>query len=266
MYELRPPAVYAHRSVVADPRWKARLDRVVAALPEPVDVTLYADEELPALVKDGRLIAGRVPMGTLPEIPDPILLFNTFRFDGMRRERMKRLEETCGVGRAQLAEALLGYGPFSWIPVDPAERICRPCWRLHFQNGCAHKCHYCDFGGLLVTMVNVEDYMEHLDRLIDLHPWQETYLLEDDADVLCLEPELGCLGPLIEHFGELQGRYLIVHTKSANVDWMLDLKHNGNTIVVWSVAGPTQAERFEPGTAPTADRVEAAGRRKMPAT
>ena len=39
-------------------------------------------------------------------------------------------------------------------------------------------------------------------------PWQLTYLLEDDADVPCLEPELGCLGPIIEYFGTLQDRYL----------------------------------------------------------
>ncbi|HUU60066.1 MAG TPA: hypothetical protein VMZ50_11015 [Phycisphaerae bacterium] len=263
MYELRPPAVYAHESVIADPRWEARLDRVVGALAEPVEVQVYRDEDLPAMIRGG-LLAARAPMGTLDPIPDPILLFNTFRFDGRRARREAELAGACQVWGYHTAEALAGYGPFDWFPAglpeDPrrAQKVCRPCWRAHFQNGCAHKCHYCGLGGLLVTMVNVEDYLERFDRLIAAHPWQETYLLEDDADVLCLEPELGCLGPILEHFGTLKGRYAILHTKSANVDWMLDLRHNGNTIIVWSLAGATQAERFEPVCGSTEERIDAA--------
>jgi hypothetical protein len=115
-------------------------------------------------------------------------------------------------------------------------------------------------GGVLITMVNVEEYLEQLDVLMDAHPWQETYLLEDDADVPGLEPELDALGPIIEHFGRRDDRYLIVHTKSANVDWMLDLAHNGKTIFVWSISGPTQRDRFEPATATTVERIDAAGR------
>jgi len=107
-------------------------------------------------------------------------------------------------------------------------------------------------------MTNVEDYIEHLARLIEAHPWQETYLFEDDADVLCLEPELGCLGPLIEFFGTYEDRYLIIHTKSANVEWMLDLEHNGKTAIVWSIAGPTQSTVLEPLTGATQERIEAA--------
>ncbi len=260
MYKLSPPAVYAHESVVADPRYKERLDRVVEALATPVEVTVYADDDLPAMIAEKQLTAGCVPMGTLKDIPDPILLFNTFRFDGRGEERMewlRGLTKRGQLGEYQLTQALLGYGPFCWFENDSG-KVCRNCWRLHFQAGCAHKCHYCSLGGLLVTMVNVEDYIERLDRLIELNPWQETYLLEDDAEVPCLEPELGCLGPIIEHFGTLRDRYLIIHTKSANVDWMVDLAHNGRTIVVWSVAGPTQAEAFEPVAASTAERIEAA--------
>jgi DNA repair photolyase len=107
-------------------------------------------------------------------------------------------------------------------------------------------------------MTNVEDYLHHLDKLMEAHPWQETYLLEDDADILCLEPELDCLGPVIEHFGKLDGRYVVLHTKSWNVDWMLNLKHNGNTIIVWSLAAPTQSTQIEPKTGTTEQRIEAA--------
>ena len=260
MYDIQPPAIYAHESVVTDPRYRQRVERVVGALTSPPDVTVYGDDDLPSMI-DGGLIAGRVAMGTLEAIPDPILLFNTFRFDGRRAEREQWLKELSAAPGYHLAEAMLGYGPFSWWTEENiGKRVCRPCWRVHFQNGCIHKCHYCSLGGLLVTMVNVEDYIERFDRLIAAHPWQETYLLEDDAEVLCLEPELGCLGPIIEYFGTLAGRYLIIHAKSANVDWMLDLKHNGNTIIVWSMSTPGQAEAFEPVAGSTSERIEAARR------
>ena len=56
-------------------------------------------------------------MGTLGEIRDPILLFNTFRFDGRRGEQREWLKQQ---GMANLGghtrDALLGYEPFNWFP------------------------------------------------------------------------------------------------------------------------------------------------------
>jgi spore photoproduct lyase len=259
MYTITPPAVYAHRSVADEPRYRERLDRVLVACANSPDVRVYDDDDLPRMIRDDGLLDGRAHMGTLDDPPDPILLFNTFRFDGRRDERLEWLKGFCGAG-GNTAAALAGYGAFVWWSADRIgpTRICRPCWRLHFQNGCLHKCHYCGLGGLLVTMVNVEDWLERLDGLVAAHPWQETFLLEDDAEVLCLEPELGCIGPIIEHFGTLDGRYVVLHSKSANVDWMPDLAHNGNTIVVWSLAAATQARVFEPVAGSTAERIEAA--------
>jgi DNA repair photolyase len=85
-----------------------------------------------------------------------------------------------------------------------------------------------------------------------------TYLLDDDADPPGLEPELGTLGQLIEFFGTLENRYLIVHTKTYNTEWLRDLKHNGNTIFVWSLSGSTQSRAIEPKTGTTEERIRAA--------
>lgn len=264
MYELKPPAVYAHESVIASSLYRTRLDRVLSSLAKTVEPIVYKDDDLPELIKDNRILAGRVPMGTLKEVGDPVLLFNTFRFDGKRKERSEWLRQQGVSVGGHTGESLLGYGPFAWapycLPEDPDrnDKVCRPCWRLHFQNGCVHKCKYCSEGGILITMVNVEDYIENLAKLIKEHPWQETYLFEDDADVPCLEPELGCLGPLIEFFGTLKDRYLVIHTKSWNFDWALNLKHNNNTIIVWSISTPTQSSIIEPVTGTTEQRIEAA--------
>jgi hypothetical protein len=107
-------------------------------------------------------------------------------------------------------------------------------------------------------MVNVEEYCAQFARIIEEHPWQKTYLLDDDADPPGLEPEHGVLGKLIEFFGTLKDRYLIIHTKTWNAEWLKDLKHNGNTIIVWSISGPTQSRLIEPKAGTTEQRIEAA--------
>ncbi len=263
MYRLEPPAVYVNDTVMSDERYRRRIEKVVAALAKPVEPIVYSDEDLPRMLAEG-LLAGRRSMGAMPEVHDPALLFNTYRFDGREAERVKWLQEQgCNLG-GQTAHALLGGGAFAWACYNQAEdpnrtdKVCRPCWRIHFQNGCVHRCHYCAFGGLLISMVNVEDYCTRLGQLMDRHPWQYTYLLDDDADPPCLEPELGCLGPMIEYFGTLRNRYLIIHTKTWNTEWMRDLEHNGNTIIVWSVSGPSQSRLLEPKTGTTEERIEAA--------
>jgi len=266
MYQLDPPALFAHESVVNRQPDRSRMERVVRATGrDPSDVIVFEDEALPDLIREHDLL-NRPTMGTVPEVRDPRLLFNTFRFDGRRQEREAWLAERAPVGNKLLRLALLGYGAFDWVPAgleeDPHrdDKVCRACWRLHFQHGCVQRCRYCGEGGLLVTMTNVEDYIEQLDKLIAAHPWQLTYLFEDDADVPCLEPELGVLGPLVEHFGTLEDRYLIIHTKSANFDWMRELDHGGHTIVVWSLSARTQSREIEPRTGTTEERIEAARR------
>jgi hypothetical protein len=263
MYAINPPAVYAHETVAANPKYRARLECVVSALQTPVEPVIFSDEDLPRIIKEERLFENCGTMGEMAEVPDPKLVLNTFRFDGRRQERTEWLAGEAGVS-LHYATALLGYRPWQWanynLPGDPAQhdKVCRPCWRLHFQRGCLHKCAYCGLGGVLISAVNSDEWCDNLGRLMDAHPWQETYLLEDDADVPGLEPELGCLGEIIEWFGTRPGRYVIIHTKTWNADWMSDLKHNGNTIIVWSISGDTQSRLIEPVCGTTEERIEAA--------
>jgi len=264
VYPIAPSAIYVHESAMADERCRERVDGVVRALEKPVEPVVFGDHELPGLVADRGLGDSRRPMGTLPEVGDPALLFTTFRFDGRFEERREALRSVGCDRDGGLTRSLLGYGAFNWanynLEGDPArhDKVCRPCWRIHLQNGCLHRCLYCPFGSLLVSMVNVEDYCHHLGRIIERHPWQQTYLLDDDGDTPCLEPEHGTLGPLIEFFGTLRERYLVIHTKTWNTAWMGDLEHNGHTIIVWSLSGSAQSRLIEPKAGTTEERIEAA--------
>jgi hypothetical protein len=263
MYGIRPPRIFAHESVMANAVYRARAQSVADALADPRPIETYADSDLPDLVANHGLLAGRKRMGTMAEVPDPILLFNTFRFDGPEAAAARR-KALVDAGIRNPPHGLLGTGAFVWFDANletdqhKNDKVCRPCWRIHLQEGCLHKCSYCAFGGLLVAMVNIEDYCTHLAELIRRHPWQTTYLLDDDADPPGLEPELGVLGTLVEFFGMLPDRYLIVHTKTWNTRWLKDLRHNGKTIFVWSISGPAQSRLLEPVTGSTDQRIEAA--------
>ncbi len=263
MYELSPPAVYVDESVLCDERYRRRMESVLRALKTPVTPVPFCREELPELIRHG-LLAGRVPMGELAQVRDPILVFNTFRFDDRQEERLCWMQaQHPGFSEFEW-RALLGYGAFNWahynLDTDHArhDKVCRPCWRIHLQQGCVHRCRYCGLGGTLVSMLNIEEYCHYLGQLIARHPWQETYLLDDDGDPPCLEPEQGTLGHLIEYFGTLDRRYLVIHTKTWNTDWLRDLRHNGNTILVWRVSGPSQSTLIEPVAGTTEQRVAAA--------
>ena len=263
MYRIDSPAVLAHESVMSNPIYRERVERVAGALVNPREVIAYRDEELPELIEKYQLFRNRVAMGTLEDVRDPVLLFNTWRFDDASRfseNATARLEEN---GIRPYGE-LRGSNAFHWANYNQEgdeqakDKVCRPCWRIHMEHGCLHRCMYCGLGGLLTSMVNVEEFCEHLDTIMEAHPWQKTYLLDDDADPPGLEPEFGCLGKLIEHFGTKKDRYLVIHTKTWNTEWMRDLKHNGNTIIVWSIGGPAQSSLIEPNTGTTEQRVEAA--------
>ena len=123
MYRLSPPAVYAHDSVTADPRYKLRLQRVVDALETRVEPVIFADEDLPRIINEERLFENCGNMGEMDEVPDPKLVLNTFRFDGKREERTQWLAEAAQVAPHH-AEALLGYRPWAWanynLEGDPA--------------------------------------------------------------------------------------------------------------------------------------------------
>ncbi len=265
MYELDPPAVYVHQRVLADDRYRQRMQRVVAALKTPLEPKTFCDDDLLDMIGQG-LLASRVPMGTIGQVRDPALIFNTFRFDHEQEQRLAwAKEKLAGVWVWEnTLRSLLGYAAFNWanynLEGDHArhDKVCRPCWRIHLQEGCVHRCGYCPLGGALISMLNIEDYCRHLGQIIERHPWQETYLLDDDGDPPCLEPQQGTLGHLIEYFGTLKGRYLVIHTKTWNTDWLRGLKHNGNTIMVWSLSGATQSKVIEPRTGTTIQRIEAA--------
>jgi spore photoproduct lyase len=110
--------------------------------------------------------------------------------------------------------------------------------------------------------LNMGEYLHELEGLIAETPWQLTYLADDVSDLLILEPELGIVKDVSEFFGRQADpdRYFIIHTKSANVEFLRDVEHRGHTIMCWSLSARTQSTELEALSGTTEQRIEAAAR------
>jgi len=262
---FKPPCVYVLAPVWEEPDAAGRAERIAAAC-APAEVRTIGYDELPDVVVEHGW--DHFPqIGTLATVPPPVPLLGVFRFD----------REAVGRDARRMADAYRGDGHFPWrlaagggaftffcsgireIRPNPYH-VCRPQWRIHQGRGCPHQCAYCSLGGVLLSHVNTETYIERLADLLRENPWQKTWLYDDVMDVLTLEPQLDTLGPLMRFFERTGDRYLIVHTKSDRVDAMIEAGAPRNTIVAWSLSGPTQSRRLEGLSGTTEGRIEAARR------
>ena len=266
MYPMTPPAVFVSDRVLNDPECVQRLQAFIEATDAP-GYEVVTDEEIPAMLERDVWMRTRGRAGARERIFDPVFFFNTFRFDGRRDDVRRRIADANpGFDIDTLPDRFLGYRHFTWFNSgqDPHDikpnphHVCRPCWRLNISPGCPHECAYCSWTGFMVVGLNMSPYLEHLDRLIQANPWQLTYLVDDVSDVLVYEPELNLFSEMVRFFGAKKDRYVVAHTKSANVDFLRHLPHNGKTIMCYSLSAHTQSTQLEKVAGTTDQRIEAA--------
>lgn len=250
--------------VMADPTMRARAERILSAVPSDTPVEVVSLEELPAAAQARNWGVDRRRQGMNPP-GDPALFLGVMRWDGRLQEHMEHVRSVwpkpAGPWRAAL-----GYDAFVWFDssmgkIAPCnDHICRPAWRVHLINGCPHKCFYCGLGGIITAMMNVEDYVDHLAELARRNPWEKTFLYEDDSEALCLEPEYGAVEAIARYMATTEDRYLLIHTKSANVDFLEHIPEEARRriIIVWSLTGRTQSAKLEAESGTMEERIEAA--------
>jgi len=266
MYALKPPYVMVLGEVLDDSLMRARAQRMLAALPADTPVETVSLEKLPEAIIERNWATARGRMTTSPP-GEPGLFLGVMRFDGKWPETHRMLREEYPQAGGPL-RAAYGYDAFSWCDAGMrdgspcADLVCRPAWRIHLTNGCPHKCFYCGLGGIITVMMNIEEYIPHLHELAMANPWEKTFLFEDDSEALVLEPEYGAVPALAEYFATTEDRYLLIHSKSANVDFFEEVSPAGreHTIIVWSLTGRTQSEQLEAVSATMEQRIEAAAK------
>ncbi|NLC56321.1 MAG: hypothetical protein GX774_05745 [Armatimonadetes bacterium] len=255
MYACHPEKVYLTEWTLEDPRAAERARRLAAAMGHPQPEVVTAAELAAAMHERGwRDLEGR-RTGAVRRPGAPDVILNAFLWDKERVAAITRAHPEL------LAYLLCGHGAWS-LRDGPAFRreqgcVCQRAWEIHSAFGCLHACDYCHVGSFLNIMTNLEALVERLEPLIAANPWLRLYKYDNLTDTICLEPEYGASRVMVEFFARQPDRYLMLYTKSDNVDHLLGLDHRGHTIVNWSLSGPTSARLIEKGTPSMEARIAA---------
>ena len=260
MYEINPPAVYIHERALATPLRRARVERMMAHVHFDGEPEVVDDERLNQISAESQWPQrGAWRTGEWELEGDPVLVFGAFTWDDpeTQAERRKRYPA--------LGIRLLDGAP-AWTLRKGREyygskgTVCQDAWEVHSAFGCLHRCDYCHIGGFLSIMVNLEELVERLPQLLAENPWLQLYKYDNMTDTIAFEPEYGASELMVRFFAEQDGRYLMLYTKSDNVDHLLPLEHNGNTIVSFSISSESVARLVEHNTPGTLQRIEAAAK------
>ena len=151
----------------------------------------------------------------------------------------------------------------------PDDRILCPHFdRLKLaSNGCFYQCDWCYLKltyraafPFITVRVEYDKILDQLCKKLSASPAPIIFNSGELADSLSLEHLTGAARKFIPWFGATENGYLFMLTKSDNVDDILDLRHNGHTIIAWSINNIDVSRKFEIG-APTFDRRLNAARR-----
>lgn len=260
MLSMQPEHVVVLESVMEDPLCQARVERMLPSL-GGAQPRVMAEEELDAFVAE-RAYPSRALWGTCsqPRDPDVYFIREFYGSDEERQERARRLPHL-------RFRDLLGYGGVAYRRDGEPEwrektgTVCQPAWELHSASGCPFRCAYCWFGQAVGIKTNIEEQIAHLPEAFARAPKQAIWKWDNQTDLNAFEPEWDTVGPMVERFARENRRWLLLYTgKSDNVDFLLDRKHEGQTVICWSLSPHTQASVLEPRTAGARERVEAAAK------
>lgn len=134
---------------------------------------------------------------------------------------------------------------------------CQSALELNIVDGCVFRCAYCGFGRYIIIPLDVERYIAGLDEVFARYPQQTLFKYSNMTDLPPFEPQYNAVPPMVELFGRQDSRYLMLFTKSDNVDFLLPLKHGGKTIVSWSMSCETASRLVDRRTATMDQRIEA---------
>lgn len=269
MKPVKPNRFYITEWAAEDPRCVARMEAMMQGFGVSADrVELLRDSDLERTVRDNDWFQLDVRQGCSTYNGDPDVVFNKLRWLAPEEREAfvnshEMLRNNPGGGYTYGFLRMLygihdGYHYEDGTHKRNSGATCWSLYDLHSAYGCFHKCAYCRRGRVTTMALNIEDFLDHTDELMGANPWQKVFRYDVETDCLILEPEYGMCRALVEHYAGLDDRYLILFSKSDNVDFLLDLPHAGHTIMLWTLATPTVSRRIEVDTATTEQRLAAA--------
>ena len=142
---------------------------------------------------------------------------------------------------------------------------CPNYWHFSPYGFCPYGCHYCYLAGTpgvwfsptVKIFLNLAEILADVDRTANHLTKPTAFYLGKLQDGLALEPLSGYARTLIPFFARHPHARMVILTKSADIDNLLDLDHAGRTILSWTVNAPEVANTFEANTPNVVDRIDA---------
>ena len=147
-----------------------------------------------------------------------------------------------------------------------SEYLCCDYRVLNVGLGCPMDCVYCILQAYLNSphmsfFVNVDDLFNELDAKLEAHRGQVMRIGTGEfTDSMALDRITALSTRLVDYFGRQEKGVLELKTKSAAIDNLRSLEHNGKTIVAWSLNSEEVINSQEIRAATLTQRLEAAAR------
>jgi spore photoproduct lyase len=142
---------------------------------------------------------------------------------------------------------------------------CPNYWHFSPYGFCPYDCRYCYLAGTpgvkfsptVKIFVNIDEILVQIARAASKLSEPTAFYLGKLQDGLALDPLTGYSRTLIPFFAQQKKTRLTLLTKSANVDNLLDLDHQGHSILSWSL-NPTEIyDAFESNVPTPNERIAA---------
>lgn len=140
---------------------------------------------------------------------------------------------------------------------------CPNYWHFSLYGFCPFGCTYCylvgtpgvKFSPSVKIFTNIDEVLHEMSKFAKTFDRPIAFYHGKLQDGLALDPLTGYSRQLVPFFAEQKFARLVLLTKSAAVQNLLDLDHAGHTILSWTLHPPEIAEHFEPNTPPISERI-----------
>ena len=146
---------------------------------------------------------------------------------------------------------------------DEDGNTCPNYWHFSPYGFCPYNCQYCYLAGTpgvkfsptVKIFVNIDEILDQIAGTASKLSEPTAFYLGKLQDGLALDPLTGYSRLIIPFFAQQKNARLTLLTKSDEVGNLLDLDHQGHTILSWSLNPPEICDAFESNVPPPNERI-----------
>lgn len=142
---------------------------------------------------------------------------------------------------------------------------CPNYWHFSPYGFCPYDCKYCYLAGTpgvkfsptVKVFLNLEQILSQIEKVACQLTEPIAFYLGKLQDSLALDSLTGYSRIMVPFFGRQKYARMTMLSKCGNVENLLDLEHNGHTILSWSLNSPEVSEMFETNVPSISERISA---------